>query len=120
LGTILFLFRPLRWLLKRLVTSPGDGPTAEQTKDNYAIFSGIGYPDNPTHSPRAFVKAHFKGSMYEMTALIMVQAAITLMKDDVVAKKLGGGVLTPATLGQPFVDRLNEAGLTIESKILED
>jgi short subunit dehydrogenase-like uncharacterized protein len=50
----------------------------------------------------------------------LAEAAITLLKDDVVAKKLGGGVLTPATLGQPFIDRLHNAGFKFETKMLRD
>jgi short subunit dehydrogenase-like uncharacterized protein len=50
----------------------------------------------------------------------MAQAAITLLKDDVIAKKFGGGILTPATLGQPFADRLAENGFKIETKFLEE
>ena len=49
----------------------------------------------------------------------MAQAAITLLKDDVVAKKFGGGILTPATLGQPFIDRLHDAGFSFETKMID-
>jgi short subunit dehydrogenase-like uncharacterized protein len=45
---------------------------------------------------------------------------MSLLKDDVMAKKLGGGVMTPATLGQPFIDRLNMSGFGFEAKILEN
>lgn len=50
----------------------------------------------------------------------MTQAALTLMKDDVVAKKLGGGVLTPATLGQPLIDRMHKVGFKFETKMLNE
>ena len=46
-------------------------------------------------------------------------AALTLLKDDVPAKKLGGGFMTPATLGQAFIDRLGEHGFKFEAKMLE-
>lgn len=55
-----------------------------------------------------------------VTGILLTQAAITLLKDDVVAKKFGGGILTPATLGQPYIDRLNEAGFKFEVRMLED
>lgn len=52
--------------------------------------------------------------------MMLGQAALVLLKDDVVAKKLGGGVMTPATLGQPFIDRLEKVGLRFETKMLKD
>jgi short subunit dehydrogenase-like uncharacterized protein len=54
-----------------------------------------------------------------VTGILLTQAAITLLKDDVVAHKLGGGILTPATLGQPYIDRLNNAGFKFETTMLE-
>lgn len=58
--------------------------------------------------------------MYLITGIFVVEAAMTLLKSDTEAKKLGGGVLTPATLGQPFITRLENAGLNIETKRLPD
>jgi short subunit dehydrogenase-like uncharacterized protein len=55
-----------------------------------------------------------------VTGLLLCNGAISILKDDVVAKKLGGGVLTPATLGQPFIDRLNASGFTFETKLMEN
>jgi short subunit dehydrogenase-like uncharacterized protein len=49
----------------------------------------------------------------------LTEAAITILKDDVVATKSGGGILTPATLGQAFINRLDNAGLKFEAKMLE-
>lgn len=49
----------------------------------------------------------------------MTEAALTILKDDVVATKSGGGILTPATLGQSLIDRLDNAGLKFEVKMLE-
>lgn len=56
---------------------------------------------------------------YTVTATLLGQACLCLLKDDVVAKKLGGGILTPATLGQPFIDRLGEEGFKIELRMME-
>lgn len=58
-------------------------------------------------------------NIFSVTGLLLSQAALTLLKDDTVAIKSGGGVLTPATLGQPFIDRLNAAGYRFETKMLE-
>jgi short subunit dehydrogenase-like uncharacterized protein len=53
-----------------------------------------------------------------VSGLFAAQAALTLLKDDVTAKKLGGGFMTPATLGQPFLDRLAYEGFKIEVKMV--
>jgi hypothetical protein len=52
--------------------------------------------------------------------MLLAEGAITILRDDTVAKKLGGGILTPATLGQSFIDRVNKAGLTFEAKLLDN
>lgn len=53
-----------------------------------------------------------------MSGLLVSQAALSLLKDDVTAKKLGGGFMTPATLGQPLIDRLADLGFKIEVKMV--
>lgn len=94
--------------------------------------------------PRAYCRSYWEGGMYHrrflrcyvmivvnrnykgtdtnemtVTGLILTEAAITLLKDDTMAKKSGGGVLTPATLGRPLIDRLDAAGFTFETKMLD-
>lgn len=51
-----------------------------------------------------------------VTGLSLAEAAISIIKDD---QKLAGGVYTPASLGQPFIDRLQSVGLKIEKKFFE-
>ena len=52
--------------------------------------------------------------------MLLAIGALCILKDDAVAKKLGGGVFTPATLGQPFIDRLDKAGYSFETKMLDN
>lgn len=51
-----------------------------------------------------------------MTATLLAQGALTLLQDDT---GLGGGVYTPASLGQRYIDRLNENGFKIETRLLD-
>jgi hypothetical protein len=51
-----------------------------------------------------------------VTGIFLAEAAATLLQEDV---GLPGGVYTPACLGQPFIERLNQAGFHIETKRLE-
>ena len=54
-----------------------------------------------------------------VTGVFLAEAAATLLEDDV-AGRLPGGVLTPACLGQGYIDRLDRAGLHIEAKIVTE
>jgi short subunit dehydrogenase-like uncharacterized protein len=49
-----------------------------------------------------------------VTAALLAQGALTVLQDDVDLG--GGGVFTPACLGQGFVDRLDSIGFKIETK----
>jgi len=55
-----------------------------------------------------------------VTGVLLAEAALSLLKDESMAKEIGGGVLTPAMLGQAYVDRLGESGFKIETRLLED
>lgn len=53
-----------------------------------------------------------------MTAVFLGSAAWTLLEDEDLG--LEGGVLTPACLGQRFIDRANEGGFKMEVKMIDD
>ncbi len=53
-----------------------------------------------------------------MSGIFLAEAAMVLLNDDALTAKLDGGVLTPAMLGQPFIDRLRKSGLVIETEML--
>jgi short subunit dehydrogenase-like uncharacterized protein len=55
-----------------------------------------------------------KGDMgYKATAVMLAEAGLTLaLADHSTMPVRGGGVLTPATLGMPLVERLRGAGFT--------
>lgn len=48
--------------------------------------------------------------------MILAQAALTILQDDV---KLEGGVYTPACLGQGLIDRVEENGFKFETRIVD-
>lgn len=116
-GSILVVIPFVRTLLKKTAVQPGDGPSKEESKNNRVEYKGIGNQDVKTKNPeRAFVKATFAGSAYELTGVIVASAALTLLRDD---HKLEGGIYTPASLGQKFLDRLEEGGFKFEKGIYE-
>lgn len=65
IGIILLLMRPLRWLLKKFVYAPGDGPTEQQTEGNRAEWRAIANADVAnTNPPKAYGRAYFDGGLY--------------------------------------------------------
>ena len=66
LGTLFVAcFPPLRWLLKKLVYQPGDGPKRASTGSDAIEYCGVARPDNENKAnQRAFCKGTFRGSMY--------------------------------------------------------
>lgn len=56
--------------------------------------------------------------MYGLTGAFLAEAAVTISRDKTIAHDLGGGILTPATLGASYLKRLQKAGLETEVRIL--
>lgn len=56
----------------------------------------------------------YEGSLYYCSALMGVEAALSILGEKTYAHEIGGGILTPATLGLPFIERLRSAGLKIQ------
>jgi short subunit dehydrogenase-like uncharacterized protein len=52
-----------------------------------------------------------------VTGISLAEAAVSILRDE---HKLSGGVYTPASLGQKFIDRLQGAGLKFEKKFYEN
>lgn len=51
-----------------------------------------------------------------VTGLLMSQGSLTLLEENT---HLNGGIYTGACLGQPFVDRIHQAGFKVEVETLE-
>lgn len=115
-GALLMFVPPFRALVRRFVFKPGEGPSKEDSANDYVELRGVANPDLPDSRKQASVKARYSGSMYHLTALLLGQAAATLLQEDV---QLSGGVYTPASLGQGYIDRLDENGFKVESKLLD-
>lgn len=117
-GMLALSMLPIRWLLKKCVYRPGEGPAKEAAKRNFVEYQAVATAD--TQPPtRAFAKVRWDGSLYSLTGVLLTEAAILILRDGTIAKSLGGGLLTPAMLGQPFIDRLKRAGLIFERYIMD-
>lgn len=117
IGTVCIAIPFIRNLAKKYVYQPGEGPTKEEYKNDRFEYRGLGKPDIETpNAPRAFCRFSYESSCYAFTGMSLSEAAASLLKDN---HTLPGGVYTPASLGQKFIDRLQSGGVTIEKKFYE-
>ncbi|KAJ3569756.1 hypothetical protein NPX13_g5972 [Xylaria arbuscula] len=97
-GMLLAFCSPFRNLVRRFVVQPGQGPSKEDSANDYIEYRGVATPDTQSGSGKqALCRAWYQGSMYYMTGFFLAQGARTLLEDDL---ELRGGVYTPACLGQ--------------------
>lgn len=117
-GMLALVIPPLRWTLARLVTQAGSGPTKEDGAREILEYRAVATPDSEARQ-RAFARLRWEGSLYKLTGIFLAEGAATILQDgETAAKKLGGGVLTPATLGHGLLDRLKKVGVVFETKML--
>lgn len=89
-------------------------------KHEHAEWRAIAYADttDPNDPKRAYGRMRFDGSMYRLTGICLAEAALTIVRDKTLAHEIGGGILTPATLGAPYLERLQKAGLKTEVRMM--
>ncbi|GAB1201460.1 hypothetical protein APSETT445_000034 [Aspergillus pseudonomiae] len=114
----LILLRPIRKLLPKLWYEPGSGAGQGKIENNWFEYRCVAEADTATKlKPKALVRMRYESDPYIFTAAALGEAArILLWQKDTWAHKLGGGVLTPATLGDHYVSQLRAAGVTIEAQ----
>lgn len=138
-GIAALIFPPFRWLVRKFVYAPGEGTPREyvsvwslpswsctltfsrQAKKEHCEWRAIANADvsDPQDPKRAFGQIRWQGSMYHLTGVLLAEAAITISRNNnTAAHGIGGGVLTPATLGGAYLERLQKAGLKTEVKTL--
>jgi hypothetical protein len=65
LGAVLLMLAPVRWLMKKIVPQPGEGPSEESIRGNRAEYRAVATPDVATKNPpRAWGRAYFEGGIY--------------------------------------------------------
>lgn len=121
IGLAFLVLPPVRWLVKKFVYAPGEGPKREDSVNDVVEFRAVATADQDTARPRrALGKLRFHGGLYPLTGLLLAEAAMVILKNEEKVKKVSRcGIVTPATLGQEFVDRLDKVGCHIETKLLE-
>ncbi|GIC89803.1 uncharacterized protein Aud_006231 [Aspergillus udagawae] len=117
------IFPPLRWLLRWLSPQPGTGP--QVTGENHFVEwkATVAVDGDDVSQPSAMGAMRMNTDVYSVCATFVGEAALTLLEvldgndNGSMIKRLGGGILTPASLGMLYVERLEKAGL--EWKVTE-
>jgi len=112
-------FAPFRWLMKKLVFQPGQGPSKEDFEKHSLSYKCIATADSSAKK-RAMSTFDYSGSGYYMTGILVAEAAMTVLRgEENLAKKLGG-MVTPACLEMEYVERLKKAGINIDVGMMEN
>jgi hypothetical protein len=119
IGLMLLALPPVRWLLRKFIFAPGSGPRREDSMNDRLEYHAIATPEGE-QTKRVFGKITYEGSMYLFTGLLLAEAAMVILNDEETIRKVSrGGIVTPATMGQSFVDRLEKVGCNIETKVYQ-
>ncbi|KAF2819346.1 hypothetical protein CC86DRAFT_375190 [Ophiobolus disseminans] len=108
---------PTRWILgplikKFVIQAPGEGPSRESMKNDFMSYRGVGVAEDGKGKVTAKLDIAHGG--YVATAITLSAAAQVILRGrlgDTEAGRLGGGILTPATLGDEYVKTLNDFGV---------
>ncbi|RAL60561.1 hypothetical protein DID88_009757 [Monilinia fructigena] len=119
LGGVFLAVPFFRHTARKYVYQPGEGATKEETKADRVEFRVIAKPDNDQANPRRiFCREYYEGSIYRLTGTLIAQGAISLLRDD---HKLSGGIYTPSSLGENYINRLQQSGnIKFEKKVYEN
>lgn len=111
-------FPAFRWVVKRFLPTPGQGPPAAEFSSYRTKFRAVATADSQ-HEHKVVANLLYKGSPYYLTGVLVVEAAMSLLNGgDSLAKKIRGYV-TPATWGMELVDRMKQAGVEIDVAIVD-
>lgn len=122
MGLSLLLIPYVRTLVRKFIYAPGTGPRKEDGINDRVEYRAIATADQNVSRPkRVFGKLMYDGNMYAFTGLLLAEAARVILANEEKIKKVSrAGIVTPATLGQEFVDSLEKVGCMIETKVFDD
>ncbi|CAK37210.1 hypothetical protein CBS115989_2542 [Aspergillus niger] len=115
------LLPPLRSLLRWLAPQPGKGPQLKHGEKHFVEWKATVEAADRGGEPSVLGVMRMDTDVYSVCATLVSEAGLTLLqilerKEEEVSlvKRLGGGILTPASLGIQYVQRLEKAGLQWE------
>ncbi|KAH6968160.1 Saccharopine dehydrogenase-domain-containing protein [Fusarium avenaceum] len=101
----------------------GQGPSDEKIKSEPFTSAAVIEADQTVVENRGkccYVELRYQEGGYPFAAMIMAQAAATLLYDRNLAGGINGGCLTAGVLGPEFVKRAEGAGLEIKTTMIEN
>jgi len=125
IATSLVLFKPVRWFARRIMPSPGEGPSEEQLQAGSLKITNITKSSPNAGGEKIIVRSIFRGRGdpgYFLSSIMISECALALALDGAILPQTGkgGGVLTPMTaFGDVLIERLRGSKLIdIESELL--
>ncbi|KAM0815636.1 putative Saccharopine dehydrogenase-domain-containing protein [Seiridium cardinale] len=116
-GKVLGLFLSLGPVARLFLPKEGDGPDPEISKYTLSELEAVAVADGDK-TKKAFARFKFVGSSYHLTAAALAQGAASLLYKRELEGGYEGGNLTPAMLGEDFVERLRAIGADIDMGLL--
>ncbi|KAJ5674487.1 uncharacterized protein N7477_004421 [Penicillium maclennaniae] len=117
----MLMIPPVRMVLRKFIFAPGQGPTAEAYQNDRLEYHAVATADQGGPSPpRVFGTISYEGSLYVLTGLLVSEAAMVILQEEEKVKKTSRcGIVTSATLGQDYVDRLDATGVKIQTRVFQ-
>ncbi|KAL1973189.1 hypothetical protein VTN31DRAFT_6731 [Thermomyces dupontii] len=124
IGLALLLFSPFRWLFRRIVPGPSQALPELERKDGQVQFRVLmdTTSTGPTGKARRVLSSlAYPAGPYPFSGVSVASAANVILNHENDIKKIAGGAgfLTPAVLGQHYVDELEKNGVRIDAKVIE-
>ncbi|KAI1138406.1 Saccharopine dehydrogenase-domain-containing protein [Hypoxylon sp. FL0543] len=119
----LIKFSLVRKIAKAFLPAPGEGPDVEKTQHSRVKFEAVAIADSSNdddggETPRAYASFSYPSGPYHTTAVVLAQGAASLLYSRRLLGNVNGGCLTPAFLGDDFVERVREAGAAIHVNLV--
>lgn len=102
--------------LRYIMPAPGSGPDVTVTAATPVKFEAVAIPDDDK-APKVRSSFAYPSGSYHTTALFLGEGAASLLYKRDLKGGMKGGCLTPALLGEDFLDRLRSAGATITVEV---
>ncbi|KAG1828525.1 Saccharopine dehydrogenase-domain-containing protein [Suillus variegatus] len=114
-----------RWLARRIMPGPGEGPSEKQLQSGSVKITNITTSSPNSQGEKIVVRSIFRGRGdpgYFLSSIMISECALALVLDGAILPQIstGGGILTPMTaFGDVLVERLRRSGhVDIESELL--
>ena len=117
-ASVILALSPVRNFIRRFIYQPGQGPTVEDNAKDILECRAVAIADQLEPERKAMAIFRYEGGLYYLTGVFLAEAAMVLLKEKELVEQLGGGVLTPACLGERFVERLQDVNVHISGKLL--